>query len=287
MVDPVEPRPTPQKYDIVFQDLSFSYGKTPQDVSRNCISVQNGILPNDLPNRPAGGSDLPALFEVSFKVEEGQSLAIVGPSGAGKSTLLNLLLRFWDFVEGEILLGGQLLRDYTQKDVREKMSVISQRSYFFNATLSENLRLANPGASQREIEEASAQAQIHNFISSFPLGYETLIGEQGTRLSGGKRQRLAIARAIFKNAPILLLDEPTTDLDTLTEKRVLDTLFALMKGRTALLITHRLVGLENVDEILVLGQGRILERGTHAELLSQKGLNWQMREIQNRVMRET
>ncbi len=226
----------------------------------------------------------PALNHVTFDLQPGTSLAIVGPSGAGKSTLANLFLRFWEYETGEIRLGGESLHGLNPDEVRARIGLVSQNAYFFNATVRENLKFARRKVTQEEIEAAAQAAQIHNFILSMPKGYETLIGEQGLRLSGGERQRLAIARVLIKDAPILVLDEPTANLDPLTEKQVLETLYALMKRKTSLLITHRLVGLENVDEILVMDHGRIVERGTHTELLESEGVYRRLWDLQNRIL---
>jgi ATP-binding cassette subfamily C protein CydCD len=229
----------------------------------------------------------PALDQVTFDLQPGTSLAIVGPSGAGKSTLANLLFRFWEYESGEIRLGGESLQSLNQDEVRKRCALVSQNSYFFNTSIRENLRLARPKVTQEEMESAAKSAQIHEFITGLPKGYDTFIGEQGLRLSGGERQRLAIARALLKDAPILILDEPTANLDPVTEKQVLDTLFEVMRGRTSLLITHRLVGLENVDEILVMDHGRVLIRGRHAELLANGGLYRRLWELQNRILIES
>ena len=202
----------------------------------------------------------PALQDISFQLDPGRRIAIVGPSGAGKTSLANLLLRFWDYSDGKILLDGRDLHDYAQEHVRRLFGFISQRTYFFNDTIRRNLRLARPQATNSELEEAARRAEIHDFIAGLPQGYETYIGERGFRLSAGERQRLALARLFLKDAPILILDEPTANLDTLNERRILDTLFRTTSGRSLLLITHRLVGLENMDEILVLEGGRIVER---------------------------
>jgi ATP-binding cassette subfamily C protein CydC len=226
----------------------------------------------------------PALNHVTFDLRPGTSLAIIGPSGAGKSTLANLLLRFWEYETGEIRLGGESLHGLNPDEVRARIGLVSQNAYFFNATVRENLKFARRKVTQEEIEAAARDAQIHDFIMSLPKGYETLIGEQGLRLSGGERQRLAIARVIIKDAPILILDEPTANLDPLTEKQALETLYALMKRKTSLLITHRLVGLENVDEILVMDHGRIVERGTHTELLESEGVYRRLWDLQNRIL---
>jgi ATP-binding cassette subfamily C protein CydC len=185
---------------------------------------------------------------------------------------------------GDIALGGVSLKALDQDEVRKCFALVSQNSYFFNTTVRENLRMARRSISQEEIEAAARAVQIHDFILNLPKGYDTLIGEQGLRLSGGERQRLAIARALLKDASILIFDEPTANLDPQTEKQVLETLFEMMRGRTSLLITHRLVGLEHVDEILVMDASRIVERGTHAELLSQAGLYRRLWDLQNQIL---
>jgi ATP-binding cassette subfamily C protein CydC len=230
------------------------------------------------------GQSQPALQNISFRLTPRKQIAIVGPSGAGKSTLANVLLRFWDYSDGQILLDGCDLHEFVQEHVRQQISVISQRNYFFNTTLLQNLLLARPNASGSEVQEATRRAQIHDFIIQLPKGYETIIGERGFRLSGGERQRLAIARALLKNAPIFLLDEPTANLDRLTERLILDMLFTLRSDRSLLLITHRLVGMEHMDEILVLDHGGIVERGIHTELLVTGGLYRRLWDVQNRIL---
>ena len=245
------------------------------------ISLQFSNLSFSYPNQST-----PALQDVTFTVPAGKAVAIVGPSGAGKSTLANLLLRFWDYELGEIALDSESLKALNQDEVRKRFALVSQNSYFFNTSLRENLRLARRSASQEEMESAACAAQIHEFIASLPKDYDTLIGEQGLRLSGGERQRLGIARALLKDAPILIFDEPTADLDPQTEKQVLSTLFEIMRGKTSLLITHRLVGLENVDEILVMDGGQIVERGTHEELLACGGLYRHFWDLQNQILSE-
>jgi ATP-binding cassette subfamily C protein CydC len=225
-----------------------------------------------------------ALDDVSFSLPQGGSLAIVGPSGAGKSTIVNLLLRFWEYNTGRILLGRQELRTYDPENVRQMISVVSQTTHLFNATVRENLLIARPDASETDLIRAAQQAQIHAFVESLPLGYDTWIGEQGLRLSGGQRRRLVIARALLQDAPILILDEATADLDSLTERELMQSIRDLMARKTTLIITHRLVGLDAVAEIAVMRGGRIVERGAHHDLLQLGGLYRRMWDLQNQVL---
>lgn len=213
-----------------------------------------------------------ALNQLSFRIPPQSKVAIVGPSGAGKTSVVNLLLRFWEFDEGNIKLGGHSLREYTQEAVRDSIGVVTQRTHLFNATIRENLLMAKPSGTDEELIRAAQQAKLHEFIMSLPLGYDSFVGEGGFKLSGGQRQRLAIARVLLKNAPILILDEAMAGLDPLTEREVMDEIYQLMEGRTTLVITHSLLGLEKMDEILVLEKGRIVEHGKQAELLKHADL---------------
>jgi len=217
-----------------------------------------------------------ALERISFRVPPGGCLAVVGPSGSGKTTLVNLMLRFWDYQSGRIDVGGYELRHLTQHVSRQLFGVVSQQTFLFNATVWDNLVLARPDASRDEVVWAAEQAHIHQWIDSLPDGYETWIGERGVRLSGGERQRLAIARALLQRSPVLILDEPTSNLDALTERAVMNELDEVMRDKTTLIITHRLAGLERADEIVVLCNGRIAERGRHSALVDQQGLYHRM-----------
>ena len=230
----------------------------------------------------AGESEV--LKGITFSLRPGRRVAVVGLSGAGKSTLVRLALRFWDPTRGLIRLDGQDIRMHSLSDLRNLIGVVAQDTYLFNETIRGNLLLARPDASKSEVEQVVEQAQLTDFVRQLPDGLDTWIGEQGLRLSGGERQRLAIARALLKNAPLLILDEATANLDPLTERAVLDALDALMQERTTLVITHRLVAMERMDEILVLDSGQIRERGTHDQLLEANGLYRQMFDVQNEIL---
>lgn len=220
------------------------------------------------------------LQDISFSLPVGKRIAIVGPSGAGKSTIVNLLLRFWEFERGAILMGGQDYRKLDPEAIRRMFSVVSQQTHIFNATVRDNLLMARPEASEQEVARAVQDAALDEFISRLPQGLDTAVGHNGQALSGGQRQRIAIARALLKNAPILLLDEPTVGLDAVTEQQIMQAVQKIMHGRTTLLISHSLTGLESMDEILVLDQGLIVERGTFTELVNQQGLFAELRYFQ-------
>lgn len=224
------------------------------------------------------------LTDLSFKVAGGQRVAIVGESGAGKSSIAALLVRFWDYQSGSIELAGRPLKDYRPSSLRALFSVVPQTAYLFNASIKDNILLAKPDASQRELDQAVQAAALQPLIEGLPDKLDTMVGENGRSLSGGQRQRIAIARALLKNAPILVLDEPTVGLDPVTESEVMSDIKKVMTGRTTILITHRLIGLDGMDEILVLNKGQVAERGTQAELLGQKGLFYKMWKQQKEML---
>ncbi len=244
VTDPARPKPPPQRADIVFDDVTFAYE----------------------------GADAAALKSVSFAINEHQRVALVGPSGAGKSTIVGLLLRFFDPQRGAIHIGGIDLRELSLDALRAQIAVVSQDTYLFHGTIADNLRIAKPSASDAEIAAAADAAQIDTFIRALPNGYETEVGERGAQLSGGQRQRIAIARALLKNAPILILDEATSSVDPASERAIQAALERLTAQRTTLVIAHRLSTIRQADRILVLDNGAVVEHGTHDELVARDGL---------------
>ncbi|HKS31463.1 MAG TPA: ABC transporter ATP-binding protein [Chthoniobacterales bacterium] len=224
--------------EIEFRDVSFSYG-----------------------------SELPALSDVSFHARPGETIALVGKTGAGKSTLINLLTRFYELEEGDILIDGQSIRDINVRELREKIGMVTQESFLFNGTIRENLQMGKPGASDEELFEAAEAANARSFIDLLRNGLSSVVGERGVKLSVGEKQRLSIARALLKDPPILVLDEATASVDTATERLIQEALENLMFHRTSIVIAHRLSTIVHADQILVLDRGRIIERGTHEQLL--------------------
>ena len=220
------------------------------------------------------------LDDVTFAVAEGRTAALVGASGAGKSTILNLIPRFYDVASGRVSIDGVDVRDATMASLHANIALVSQEITLFDDTVAANIAYGRGGASQEEVESAARHAAAHDFISQLPDGYDTLVGEQGVKLSGGQRQRLAIARAMLKNAPILLLDEATSSLDTESERKVQAALHELMRGRTTIVIAHRLSTVIDADVIFVVDAGRIVESGTHGELLARGGAYKNLYELQ-------
>ena len=211
------------------------------------------------------------LKGISFSVPAGKTIAVVGPSGAGKSTISRILYRFYDIASGSVTIDGQDIRDVTQQSVRAAIGIVPQDTVLFNDTVRYNIAYGRIGASEAEIKEAAGHAQIDKFIRELPLGYEAMVGERGLKLSGGEKQRVAIARTMLKNPPILLLDEATSALDTHTEREIQSALNEISRNRTTLMIAHRLSTVVDADEIIVLDHGEIVERGRHAELVSRGG----------------
>ena len=248
VIDPESYKPLPESTQIHASKLTFRYAEA---------------LPS-------------ALRELDFDISPGHILAVIGPSGSGKSSIAHLLLRFWDYSEGEILVGGTDLRSFRLEELRSLFSVISQDTYLFHGSIRDNLLYARPDAGDAEIFAALEQAQLLALVHTLPQALDTPIGERGLMLSGGERQRLSITRALLRDAPIWIADEPTANLDPLTEYEVMRSLIGLMRERTSLLLTHRLIQLEDVDEILVLQEGRVIERGDHSRLLKAHGLYYRM-----------
>jgi ABC-type transport system involved in Fe-S cluster assembly fused permease/ATPase subunit len=214
----------------------------------------------------------PILKDVSFEVPAGKMVAIVGPSGAGKSTISRILFRFYDLARGTVTIDGQNIKDVTQTSLRAAIGMVPQDTVLFNDTIEYNIRYGRPEATSAEVREAARLAQIHEFIMTLPQGYDSLVGERGLKLSGGEKQRVAIARTILKSPPILMLDEATSALDSHTEKDIQDALERVARERTSLVIAHRLSTVVHADNIIVLDRGEIVEQGTHPELLAKGGL---------------
>jgi ATP-binding cassette subfamily B protein/subfamily B ATP-binding cassette protein MsbA len=239
-------------------------GAVPLPAARGHVRLENVTFGYE-PGRPV-------LRGVSLEALPGQTVAVVGATGAGKTTLVSLIPRFIDPWEGRVLVDGQDVRDVRLRDLRGQVAVVLQEPFLFPLSIADNIAYGRPGASRQQVEAAARAANLHAFVERLPGGYETVVGERGATLSGGERQRLSVARALLKHAPVLLLDEPTSALDAETEGLLLEALRRLMRGRTTLIIAHRLSTIRNADWIAVIDEGRVVERGTHAELLQRQGL---------------
>ncbi|HEM61670.1 MAG TPA: ABC transporter ATP-binding protein, partial [Chloroflexi bacterium] len=264
---------------VRFEDVSFSY------LDEEELPSQPTSGPDDNGDEPEDGvstitTTRPALRDLSFEIRPGQLAALVGPSGAGKTTVTYLLPRLYDPTEGCITLDGHDLRDVTQESLAQQIGMVTQETYLFHDTVRANLLYARPEATQAELDAACQAANIHDFIAGLPNGYDTVVGERGYRLSGGEKQRLAIARVILKDPRLLILDEATSHLDSQSEALIQAALEPLLEGRTSLVIAHRLSTILAADLILVLDEGRLVEQGTHAELLAQGSLYAHLYETQ-------
>jgi ATP-binding cassette subfamily B protein len=265
---------------IRFENVSFSYVEEGEadtaTPATNGREEEKEVSPAIVPTRRN------ALKDVSFEIQPGQLAALVGPSGAGKTTVTYLLPRLYDPTAGRILLDGHDLRDLSLQSLSEQIGMVTQESYLFHDTVRANLLYAKPDATQAEMEAAAKAANIHDMIAALPNGYDTVVGERGYRLSGGEKQRLSIARVVLKNPRILILDEATSSLDSQSEALIQAAMEPLMRGRTSLVIAHRLSTILAADVILVMKEGRLVEQGTHAELLALGGLYAELFETQFR-----
>ncbi|MCG8426138.1 MAG: ATP-binding cassette domain-containing protein, partial [Chromatiales bacterium] len=240
VAEPETPATEPTGFDISFSNVSFHYHR------------ENALV----------------LKEINLQLPMGRKIAVVGATGSGKSSLINLMLRFWNPSAGTISLGERPIETYSSEQLRSQFAVVPQHPHLFHTTIRENLLLAKPDATAVELEEACQSAQLHEFIQALPDGYDTIVGETGLKLSGGQAKRIAIARALLKSAPILILDEPTEGIDAATEQALMNAVYDTMASRTLLLISHRMTGLEMMDEIIVMEKGEIIERGSLKQLLS-------------------
>lgn len=265
---------------------AFDLVDTPIEVEEKPDAVALGKARGDLRFEAVGFSyktRKDTLRSISFHVPAGRAVALVGPTGAGKSTLVSLMPRFYDPEHGRVVLDGHDLRDLTLDSLRSQFSIVLQEPLLFSGTIAENIEYGRPGATREEVVEAATAANAHDFISALPLGYETPLGERGAKISGGERQRIAVARAFLRDAPILILDEPTSSIDSKTETVILDALEKLMEGRTTVVIAHRLSTVRGVDEILVLDHGEIVQRGSHDDLVEEDGMYRNLWDAQTRV----
>ena len=257
--------------DPVYQLLNLS-SSLPEPAQPQPLKAHN--VPIRFQNVRFSYGEKPVLHDITLTIQPGQMVALVGRTGSGKTSIANLLLRFYDPQAGAILIGDTDVRAVSSRELRSNIAVVTQETILFNDTIRHNIALGRPGAGNGEVEEAAKHAYAHEFIVEKPKRYETIVGEKGVNISGGQRQRIAIARAILRNAPILILDEATSALDTEAERIVQTALEELMKGRTTICIAHRLTTIQKADLIVVLDRGRVVETGTHEQLMQARGLYW-------------
>ncbi|HEX5695480.1 MAG TPA: ATP-binding cassette domain-containing protein, partial [Acidimicrobiia bacterium] len=280
--DPVDPEPlAPVTGRVEFDRVSFRYqsdGPEGLEAVRR-FGWRGSAEDESTPTRQAMTREW-ALHDVDFVAEPGTLTALVGPSGAGKTTISYLVPRLYDVTKGAVLIDGHDVRNVALRDLARAIGVVTQESYLFHDTIAANLRYAKPDATQEELEEAARAANIHDMISKLADGYETIVGERGYRLSGGEKQRIAIARVILEDPKILILDEATSHLDSRSEALIQEALEKLMRGRTSLVIAHRLSTVRAADQILVIDEGELVERGDHRTLVAAKGLYASLYETQ-------
>lgn len=269
----------PVRGAVVYENVSFSYESAPHPGPLPVGRGESGRRPGE--EITSEWESHIVLKDVSLRVKPGEMIALVGPTGAGKSTVVNLLPAFYEVTSGRILVDGQDISGISLASLREHISVVSQEPFLFNGTIRENILYGKLGATEDELIAAAKAANCHDFITRLPQGFDTHVGERGVKLSVGEKQRVSIARALLKNAPILILDEATASVDTATERLIQEALEHLMAGRTSFVIAHRLSTIRKADQILVLRQGQIVERGTHEELLECEGLYAKLARIQN------
>jgi subfamily B ATP-binding cassette protein MsbA len=264
----------------IFEYLDQPAGVFEKPGARKLPNFSRSIVFNDVCFRYPGASNGLTLTDIRLEVNTGEVVALVGPSGAGKSTLASLVPRFYDVTSGAVTIDGHDVRDVQIASLRSQTGLVAQETFLFNTTVAENIRYGKPAATMQEVHEAARNAMAEGFINELPHGFDTIIGERGTKLSGGQRQRIAIARALLKNAPILILDEATSHLDTESEVLVQRALANLMQNRTVIVIAHRLSTIRRADKIVVINRGRISEIGTHEDLVNQGGIYQRLHELQ-------
>ena len=273
VIDPLRPARIPKEFSLQVSNLTFRYPYKPEpDLKSRTLHP---------PAKPVEN----VLEDITITLNSGGRIAIIGPSGGGKSTLIYLLLRFWEYGNGSrIRIGKDEIHSFKQNAFRQRLGVMLQNDYIFNASLRDNLLVARPSASPAELESSARSAQLADFIDALPAGYNTLVGERGLRLSAGENQRLSLGRVFLSDAPLIILDEPTANLDMDMQSKVFQEIRKFTDGRSLILVTHWLAELDWLDQILVLDRGKIVQRGTHSELLGSEGIFKQMAAVQSRYI---